>query len=231
MLTFKQQKQQILKLFDDTTAIAISQRDTNLENHLKEAQQHLAEEKIYVVICGEFKQGKSSLINAFIDETNLFPVAVKITTNLVSTIAYAEQEKITVILGDIGKGQAKQINRAEIPEYVTEQQNKGNNKKAKMLIIESPNPYLKDGLVLVDTPGTGSLNTEHTALTYSFIPNADAILFVSDIQAPLKVEDLNFIKESILPHCQNIIFVVTKIDAIANYQKIIDNNREKLSTV
>lgn len=231
MLTFKQQKQQILKLFDDTTAIAISQRDTNLENHLKEAQQHLAEEKIYVVICGEFKQGKSSLINAFIDETNLFPVAVKITTNLVSTIAYAEQEKITVILGDIGKGQAKQINRAEIPEYVTEQQNKGNSKNAKMLIIESPNPYLKDGLVLVDTPGTGSLNTEHTALTYSFIPNADAILFVSDIQAPLKVEDLNFIKERILPHCQNIIFVVTKIDAIANYQKIIDSNREKLSTL
>ncbi|MFM6876404.1 MAG: dynamin, partial [Microcystis panniformis] len=73
------------------------------------------------------------------------------------------------------------------------------------------------------------LNAEHTALTYSFIPNADAILFVSDIQSPLKVEDLNFIKERILPHCQNIIFVLTKIDAITNYQKIIDSNREKLS--
>ncbi|MFM6516431.1 MAG: dynamin family protein, partial [Microcystis panniformis] len=206
-----------------------TQKDANLESHLQEARQHLAEEKIYVVVCGEFKQGKSSLINAFIDETHLFPVDVKITTNLVSTIAYAEQEEITVILGDIGQGQAKQINRSEIAEYVTEQKNKGNQKKAKLLMIESPNPHLKDGLVLVDTPGTGSLNAEHTALTYSFIPNADAILFVSDIQSPLKVEDLNFIKERILPHCQNIIFVLTKIDAITNSQKIIDSNREKLS--
>ena len=229
MTTFQQQKQQILRLFEEEITIAKNQKDTNLENHLKEAQKHLAEEKIYVVVCGEFKQGKSSLINAFIDETNLFPVDVKITTNLVSTIAYAEQEEITVILGDIGQGQTKQINRSEIPEYVTEQKNKSNQKKAKLLMIESPNPYLKDGLVLVDTPGTGSLNAEHTALTYSFIPNADAILFVSDIQAPLKVEDLNFIKERILPHCQNIIFVLTKIDAITNYQKIIDSNREKLS--
>jgi putative ribosome biogenesis GTPase RsgA len=42
--------------------------------------------------------------------------------------------------------------------------------------MESPNPQLKEGLVLVDTPGIGSLNTEHTAITYAFIPNADAIL-------------------------------------------------------
>lgn len=230
MATFQQQKEQVLQLFERAIAIAKNQQDANLENHLKEAKKKLDEEKIYVVVCGEYKQGKSSLINAFIDETNLFPVDVKITTNLVSTITYSEQEKITVILGDIGQGQAKQISRAEISEYVTEQQNKGNTKNAKMLMIESPNPYLKDGLVLVDTPGTGSLNTEHTALTYSFIPNADAILFISDIQAPLKVEDLNFIKERIIPHCQNIIFVVTKIDAITNYQKIIDSNREKLST-
>jgi predicted GTPase len=230
MLDFQQTKQQVLRLFEDVITAAKIQTNTDLADRLEASRQHLSEEKIYVVVCGEFKQGKSSLINAFIDETNLFPVDVKITTNLVSTITYADREKITVVLGDIGKGQAKEINRSEIPEYVTEQQNKGNNKNAKMLIIESPNPYLKDGLVLVDTPGIGSLNAEHTALTYSFIPNADVILFVSDIQAPFKVEDLKFIKERIAPHCQNIIFVVTKIDATINYQQIIDSNRAKLAT-
>lgn len=230
MLNFQQTKRQVLQLFDNVIAAAKIQKNINLETQLSAARQHLAEEKIYVVVCGEFKQGKSSLINAFIDETNLFPVDVKITTNLVSTISYADREKITIVLGDIGTGKTKQINRSEIAEYVTEQQNKGNNKNAKMLIIESPNPYLKDGLVLVDTPGIGSLNIEHTALTYSFIPNADVVLFVSDIQAPFKIEDLTFIKERITPHCQNVIFVVTKIDAITNYQQIIDSNREKLST-
>lgn len=228
MLTFQQHKNKILQLFDQTISIAKNQKDNNLEKYLQEAKSYLHEEKIYVVVCGEFKQGKSSLINAFIDEKNLFPVDVRVTTNLISTITYGKEEKITVILGDIGQGKPKQITRDEIPNYVTEQQNKGNYKNARMLIIESPNPHLKEGLVLVDTPGTGSLNSEHTALTYSFIPNADVILFVSDIQSPLKEEDLKFIDERILPHCQNIIFVVTKIDAIVNYQTIVNSNQEKI---
>jgi len=50
MMTFQQQKQQILRLFEEEITIAKNQKDTNLENHLKEAQKHLAEEKIYVVV-------------------------------------------------------------------------------------------------------------------------------------------------------------------------------------
>jgi predicted GTPase len=233
MTTYQQQKQQVLQLLEDAIAFANAPEYSERKKFLKIAQQHLAEEKLYVLICGEFKRGKSSLINAFLDETNLFPVDVDITTNQVSTITYGETEKITVILGDVGaeNGEARSITRAEIPEYVTEQRNHSNSKKTRMLVIEAPNPQLKEGLVLVDTPGTGSLNTEHTAVTYSFIPNADVIIFVSDASAPLKVEELNFIQERIIPHCQNLIFVVTKIDAITNYQSIVDSNREKLAKI
>ncbi len=229
MLTYQQQKQQVVQFFQEAIAIAKNQQDDNLVIALEKAQKRLIEEKLYVVICGEFKQGKSSLINSFIDETNLFPVNVDIATNMISEITYGKEEKISVILGDRENSTTKQISRAEIPDYVTEQGNKNNSKNARILRIESPNPQLKEGLVLVDTPGTGSINPEHTAVTYSYIPNADVILFVSDVLSPLKVEELNFIQDRIIPHCQNLIFVVTKIDTMIEYENIVNSNREKLA--
>jgi GTP-binding protein EngB required for normal cell division len=231
MSDYQQHKQQILQLFDKAIAFAQAHKLTPTFNHLAEAQKHLLEGKLFIVVAGEFKQGKSSLLNAFLNETEIFPVDIDITTNLVSTITYGKAEKITVVLGESGQETVKQIQRSEIPEYVTEQRNAKNAKQAKMLIVESPNSQLQEGLVLVDTPGIGSLNTEHTAITYAFLPNADAVLFVSDALKPLTTEELDFLKTRILPHCQNIIFVLTKADTVSDIQEIITNNQQKLAQV
>ncbi|MGB6297369.1 MAG: dynamin family protein [Rivularia sp. (in: cyanobacteria)] len=228
MTTYEEQKQKVLNLIKYIIKLANSLKRTEIANALEEAQKHLDKEQLSIVACGEFKQGKSTFLNAILNETDIFPVDIDIATNVVSTISYSEEEKITVIRGEIGKGEAKQISRAEIPKYVTEQGNQENFQKTQMVTIESPNPQLKKGLILVDTPGVSSLSTEHTALTYTFIPNADAVLFISDAFAPLSQKELDFITEKIYPHCQNIIFVLTKIDAVNDYEKIIDSNRKKL---
>ncbi|NER05228.1 MAG: dynamin, partial [Okeania sp. SIO3C4] len=125
-----------------------------------------------------------------------------------------------------------EITREEISDYVTEQKNKNNTKNARMLVIESPNPQLENGLLLVDTPGVGSLNTNHTDITYTFIPNADVILFVSDVYAPLSQPELDFVK-MIREHNQNIVYVTTKIDRIddSKTQMIVENNRQKLAKI
>lgn len=231
MTTYQEQKQKVLQLFKAAKTLAENQKNIDIKQNLEEVEKRLIEEKLFVVVCGEFKQGKSSLMNALLNEPGLFPVDVDITTNLVSSIAYGETEKITVVVGESGEQQSKEIKRAEIPEYVTEQHNKGNVRQAKMLILQSPNSQLKEGLVLVDTPGVGSLNVEHTSATYAFIPNADAIIFVSDALAPLSAKELNFLTEKIVPYCQNLIFVLTKVDSVENYENIIASNREKLAQV
>jgi uncharacterized protein YcfJ len=233
MATYQQLKQQTLNLFQVSQSIAKSQNQPETCQTLEQAEQRLIDGKLFVVVCGEFKQGKSNLLNAFLNETDLFPVDVDIATNLVTTITYGQIEKITIILQDETTGEkiSKQISREEIPNYVTEKGNHKNAKKAVMLIIETPNLQLKEGLVLVDTPGVGGLNAEHTALTYAFIPNADAVLFVSDALAPLSQKELNFVTERITPHCENLIFAVTKIDAVKNAQDIVTSNRQKIADV
>ncbi|WP_414624807.1 dynamin family protein [Calothrix sp. CCY 0018] len=228
MTTYEEQKHKVSSLIKYIIKLANSLKRTEIANALEEAQKHLDKEQLSIIACGEFKQGKSTFLNAILNETDIFPVDIDIATNVVSTISYSEEEKITVIRGEIGKGEAKQISRAEIPNYVTEQGNQENFQKTQMVTIESPNPQLKKGLIFIDTPGVSSLSTEHTALTYTFIPNADAVLFISDAFAPLSQKELDFITEKIYPHCKNIIFVLTKIDAVNNYEKIIESNREKL---
>ncbi len=230
MANFQATKQETLSLLKSAINFAKASSHKNAVKRLNDSHQHLLEGKLFVVVAGEFKQGKSSLINAFLREPGLFPVDVDIATNLVSTITYGDAEKVTVVLGEPGKEKRKEIRRSDIPDYVTEQGNQRNSKQARMLVMESPNAQLKEGLILVDTPGVGGLNVQHTDITYAYIPNADSILFVSDAHAPLSTEELNFIKR-ISQHCQNFIFVVTKIDAVSNYKSIIDSNREKLAQV
>lgn len=224
MNNYQQQKQKILQLFQQIQTLATQTSRKDIIKALKEVAKKLIEGKLIVVVAGEFKQGKSSLINALINEPSLFPVDIDITTNLVSTITYGKEEKIIVVLE--GQDKEKKISRAEIADYVTEQKNKRNHKKAQLLKIESLNPQLKEGLVLFDTPGVGSENVEHTAISHAVVANADVVLFVSDTLKSYRAEELEFIKK-INRDCQNFLFVVTKKDS-GDYRSILASNKEKL---
>ena len=224
MNSYQQQRKQILQLFQQIQTLTTQNNRKDIAKTLQESAERFNEGKLIVVVAGEFKQGKSSLINALINEKDLFPVDIDITTNLVSTITYSREEKVSVVLE--GQNKPKAITRAEIADYVTEQKNEGNQKKAQLLQIESPNPQLKEGLVLFDTPGVGGLSIEHTAISHAIVTNADVILFISDSQKPYEVEELEFIKK-IHRDCQNFLFIITKKDS-GDYKSIIASNREKL---
>jgi GTPase Era involved in 16S rRNA processing len=207
-------------------------QNAEVEQRLMAAGKQLASGKLFVVVCGEFKRGKSSLINALLGEPGLFPVDVDIATSLVTTIAYRAEERIVVAVGERGKEEKRPLARGEIADYVTEGRNPNNAKQARLMAIETPNEKLKDGLILVDTPGVGGLQQGHNEVTYAFIPNADVVLFVSDALAPLTTEELAFVGR-IAGHCPSILFVLTKIDLKGSAERaaIIENNRAKLASV
>ncbi len=232
MQAAQDQKQQVLQLFKAAVDAAKAGGQPEIEQRLIAVGRQLAAGKLFVVVCGEFKRGKSSLINALLGEPGLFPVDVDIATNLVTTISYRAEERIVVAVGERGKEEKRPIARGEIADYVTEGRNPNNARQARLMAIETPNDLLKDGLILVDTPGVGGLQQGHNEVTYAFIPNADLVLFVSDALAPLTTEELAFVGR-IAHHCPNIIFVLTKIDlkGTAERQAIIDNNRAKLASV
>ena len=142
--------------------------------------------EVSVLVCGEFKRGKSSFINAFLGEC-ICPTDPGIATSVVSIIRYGEERKVTRLHGDVKDLKAEVVPFDEIEKYA-----KGSSLEVDntiMLIIELPSERLENGLVLMDTPGVGGLDPRHLFLTLYVMPKADVTFFVVDAGEPLSSTD------------------------------------------
>jgi GTP-binding protein EngB required for normal cell division len=226
MADFVQLKEEVIQVINESGSFAGKVGNETVIGKLNKIKEKLKKNELTVVICGEIKRGKSSLLSALLEEVDLFPINVNVATNAVTIVRHGEKESIEVCYQEDGIHKKKNITRAEIPEYVTEQGNEENRKDVEYLYVQTPNPKLANGLIFVDTPGVGSLNLAHSEITYGYLPNADVILFVSDAQAPLTVSELKFLKKA-AGLCNNIIFPMTKVDKF-DYKPIYESNLEKI---
>lgn len=201
-------------------------------DNVKEQLKAFREKELTVVVAGEARRGKSSLLNALLNEKeSVFPVDLNVCTNVVTILRYGEEEKIEAYIEDPNNAagyRVETVARSEIADYVSEKGNPNNFKRVKMLRAAVPNELLKEGIMFVDTPGVGSLNVEHAEATYSFLPNADLLLFVTDTLSGMTETELDFLRRG-YSYCQNVIFAVTKRDLAQNYDVFVEDNREKIS--
>lgn len=225
---FRNKKQQMLNLLDAIERLARERGKPAIGNAMKTQSDHLRKGELNVVVCGECRRGKSSLLNAFLEVDGICPVDAPVTTNSITRIAYGEQERFSVNFKENGASKTKEISREEIWKYVTEEANpSGGGLEVERLDILLPSPKLKDGLVLYDTPGVGSLNSAHTATTMRFIPFADAVLFVGSANEPLATGELKFLQD-IARNRPHILHVLTKRDVPNDPEEILAGNLRKI---
>jgi hypothetical protein len=222
-------KKRAVELFGTGEDLARALNDQQMLARLQEARERLDAGKLYVVVCGEYKRGKSSLINALLEEDGLCPVGADITTALVTIIQYGQRSKYTLFSGEPGRETRAEISREEIENYVTGKKKPPDTQTPRLLVVEVPNPRLREGLVVVDTPGVGGVNARHTDITYAFIPKADAVLFVTD-PTPVANPEREFLK-LVDRHCKHVLFLVCKMDGDAGRKStgVIAENRAKLA--
>jgi hypothetical protein len=103
---------------------------------------------------------------------------------------------------------------SELPDYVTERGNPGNEKGLLEARVELPVPFLRRGLHFVDTPGVGSAQLENTQTTYEFLPQADAVIFVTSVEAPLSEAEQIFLRD-VRQYVRKLFVVVNKTDLLA----------------
>ena len=160
-----------------------------------------------LVVCGEFKRGKSSLINALLG-AEVLPTAVVPLTSVVTLLAHAESPAVDVVF-DSGERHSVAFDR--LPDYVTERGNPGNSKGVREVAVAWPAPWLAGGIRLVDTPGIGSVHQHNTELTRQYLPEADAVIFVASVDQPLSRNELDFLAE-IRAHAGKVFCLLNKID-------------------
>jgi len=160
-----------------------------------------------LVVLGEFKRGKTTLVNALIG-ADLLPVGVVPLTSIITLLEYGDAPAARVIYR---RGAEEDIAPERLWEYVTEKGNPANAKDVLEVRVRYPSALLQDGVRLVDTPGIGSIHQHNTDVTYQFLPNADAVLFVLSVEQPLGRAELDFLQEA-RAYAGKIFVVLNKAD-------------------
>ena len=180
-----------------------------------------------VCVVGEFKQGKSSLVNGLLGQA-ICPVDDDLATSAITLVRFGEQAGASVRRrGDDGSTASEAVAISDLSDWVSEVGNPRNAKQVERVEIAVPSPLLKQGLVIVDTPGMGGLGAGHAAATLAFLPFADGLIFVSDASAELSAPEVDFLRRA-TELCPTVLFALTKIDLYANWERIADLDRGHL---
>ncbi len=170
-------------------------------------EEKLGDEVFNLVVAGEFKRGKSSIINALLGEP-LLPAGVVPLTSVVTAIRAGPHVRVHM---EMRGGQRLTIEPAALGEYVTERGNPANAKGVERVVIDHPSPWLANGVRLVDTPGIGSVYEHNTDETRKYLPQADAVLFVASVDQPVSRAELDFLKD-IRAYAGKVFCVLNKTD-------------------
>ncbi len=160
-----------------------------------------------LVVLGQFKRGKTTFINALLGD-NVLPTAVVPLTSIITVIRYGSEPRTTVIYQD---GRSQVIGPGSLADYVTERGNPKNEKRVGHVEIEYPSGYLKEGVMIIDTPGIGSTFLHNTEVTYSFLSKVDAAVFMLSTDPPVSDVELRFL-EDVRKHVKKFFFILNKID-------------------
>jgi GTPase SAR1 family protein len=184
-----------------------------------------AKQEVIIVVAGEDKRGKSSLVNSLIGHEGLSPVGVETVTATPISLHYApEMEAAVYYHGDPDPHPQEVVDALRV---ATLQGNPRNEQNVREVSIGLPAPIL-EGLVLVDTPGVGGLDSGHAALTLQSLRSADALLFVLEPGAQIRGPELKFLREA-AARTSRIVFAVTKVDQYHGWRQIMDDNRAILA--
>ncbi|RIA46705.1 dynamin family protein [Hephaestia caeni] len=177
----------------------------------------LESDRFQLAAVGQFKRGKSSLLNALLEQPVL-PVGVIPLTAVPCFIAHDSQLTMAVGLTDQEVVQQTFDDAAALcgalSAYVTETGNPHNEKHVMRVEIGLPASFLADGMTVIDTPGVGSAERHNSTAALAALPECDAALFVFSPDPPLSEAELEYLR-AVVANAALILPVLTKADTLA----------------
>lgn len=196
---------------------------------LREELQRYKDGRFQVVVMGKAKRGKSTFVNGVLGRSDdqIAPIDRLPATSTITRYIWDTKEEAKVTYQD---GRQETISYSRIREFVTENEgcNPGNLKQVEVVDVSGPFPGLDRDLVLVDTPGAGSIHEHHDVVLYSVIPNADAVVFLVTARMPIDQDELDLLLKVKKADIRRFIFVINRIDEVKDPQDIIsavDHNK------
>jgi GTPase SAR1 family protein len=225
----------------------VADRD-DLASRVQTAAGRATRTSTVIAVVGEFKQGKSALVNSLLSES-VCPIDDHIATAIITVISHAPEPMVVVRRRDAdGRAVVERVDPGARRQLITETTEFTGDRTAgspggppatvgtssgadrqsiERVDIRVPNRLLEDGLIVVDTPGVGGLRTAHATATRAFLPSANALVFVSDATSELTDTEVQFLAEAV-ETCPTVVLALTKTDLFPQWRRIADLNRGHL---
>lgn len=242
---YTEEREKLSGLYREMETLAEKLEEADLARALSENRKRLQEDSFKVVVVGEFSRGKSTFLNAMMGR-RVLPARTSPTTTIINDIVYGEIPRYILHYRESKQGQAqvKEISEEEfraikavqmeedLAEYRRETTKLADIAYAE---IQVPLDICRDGIELIDTPGTNDLDQMREEITNRFIPQADAAIFLLSAEQPVTRSEVDFIKERILKNAIDKIFFVVnfkdRIDSAEDQARVMAEVRKQLSRV
>jgi hypothetical protein len=199
----------------------------DLDGRLRQAKARLLADHVRVLVVGEFKKGKSMLVNGLVGAP-VCPVLDDLSTAVPTVVRHADSPSVELVrVLDQARTERTSVPVDDLARYASEAGNPGNRERLSQIEVGLPRAVLAGGLVLVDTPGVGGLNSVQAAATMATLPAADAVLLVSDASQEYTAPELDFLRQA-MAVCPNVACVLTRTDLYAEWRRIAELDRGHL---
>lgn len=217
--------------------LAASTGRTDLAERLEQTRARLRDPGIRVIVVGEFKQGKSKLINALVSAP-VCPVDDDVATSVPMSVGYADapaawvlQQKDATASGSPNRELERvPVALEDLAQYVSEHGNPDNERGVVSAEVLLPREILKGGLKLVDSPGVGGLDSANALATLSALSTAHAVLLVSDASQEYTEPEVQFLKHA-MRVSPNVAAVLAKTDLYPQWREVESIDRGHLEDV
>ncbi len=181
----------------------------------RELRLRLDEGRFRLAVLGQFKRGKSTLLNALLHEP-LLPTGILPLTAIPTTLRYGPERHVQIRFRD-GRcedydGSLEHL-QAVLTRYVSEQENPANRAGVAQVDVEHPAALLAERVEIIDTPGIGSTMLHNTRTARETLPVCDGAVFVLSPDPPITEVEVQFLK-AVREAATRMIFVLTKTDTM-----------------
>ena len=200
---FSNVRHDIIEGYHDLENLSARLGNENVRSELCKGEISLMEDNFKLVVVGEFSRGKSTFINALLGQ-RVLPAKSDPTTTIINRISYGDSKKFILHYRDttpdveISESEFKDITAENVDEESPNESARSKVSRIAYAEIHYPLELCKNGIEIVDTPGTNDLDQVREEITFKFIPEADAAIFLLDATQILSLNEVDFLKERIL---------------------------------